>query len=73
VKAETKIKCGKSYLIESIKYDNINIPKGMEIDIEEGGISFKMKLGKARNLLTLRNTVDEVLELLDMIISILEE
>ncbi|QIW25049.1 hypothetical protein EWF20_13520 [Sulfolobus sp. S-194] len=50
----------------SINVDNIDIPKGMNINIsyEENKIIIKisMEITEPRNVLTLRNTVDEILQ-----------
>ncbi|BFI76207.1 KEOPS complex subunit Pcc1 [Sulfurisphaera ohwakuensis] len=50
----------------SINVDNIDIPKGMNIDIshKENKIIIKisMEITEPRNVLTLRNTVDEILQ-----------
>ncbi|GAA5418196.1 KEOPS complex subunit Pcc1 [Sulfurisphaera tokodaii] len=50
----------------SISVDNIDIPKGMNIDIlnKENKIIIKisMEIMEPRNVLTLRNTIDEILQ-----------
>ncbi len=53
-------------IINSLNVDNIDLPKGMEIDSrvignDEVEIIIKMKIVNANDVLTLRNTADEIL------------
>jgi len=54
-------------IIESIKVDNVNIPKGMSIymSVEKENkilIDVSMEIEDTKNILTLRNTVDEIIQ-----------
>ena len=54
-------------IIESIKVDNIDIPKGMSIhmSVEKENkiiIDVSMEIEDNKNILTLRNTVDEIMQ-----------
>jgi len=54
-------------IVESIKVDNIDIPKGMSIhmSVEKENkilIDISMEIEDNKNILTLRNTVDEILQ-----------
>ena len=53
-------------IVESIKVDNIEIPKGMTINMNEKDnrvfIEVSMEIEDNKNILTLRNTVDEILQ-----------
>lgn len=53
-------------IAESIKVDNVDIPEGMSIELkyEENKIvvEVSMEIKEAKNILTLRNTVDEILQ-----------
>jgi len=54
-------------IIESIKVDNVNIPKGMSIymSVENENkilIDVSMEIEDTKNILTLRNTVDEIIQ-----------
>ncbi|WP_231961235.1 KEOPS complex subunit Pcc1 [Saccharolobus sp. A20] len=53
-------------IVNSLNVDNIDLPKGMEIESrvignDEIEIIIKMKIVNANDILTLRNTVDEIL------------
>jgi len=54
-------------IVESIKVDNVDIPKGMRINMinEKDNrilIDVSMEIEDNKNILTLRNTVDEILQ-----------
>ncbi|BFH72663.1 KEOPS complex subunit Pcc1 [Sulfurisphaera javensis] len=53
-------------IAESIKVDNINLPQGMiiETNYEKDKIivNITMEINEPRNILTLRNTIDEILQ-----------
>jgi len=54
-------------IIESIKVDNVNIPKGMSIymSVENENkilIDVSIEIEDTKNILTLRNTVDEIIQ-----------
>ena len=54
-------------IVESIKVDNIDIPKGMTINMlneKENRILIEvsMEIEDNKNILTLRNTIDEILQ-----------
>lgn len=51
-------------IAESIRVDNINIPQGMEINVDSENnkliVEVSMEIKEPKNLLTLRNTLDEI-------------
>ena len=54
-------------IVESVKVDNVNIPKGMTINMYNDKdnrifIEVSMEIEDNKNILTLRNTVDEILQ-----------
>ncbi|QGA54906.1 hypothetical protein GFS03_10105 [Sulfolobus sp. E5-1-F] len=52
-------------IMRSLNVDNINLPEGMSIQIRVEGkkleITIKMKITKPNDLMTVRNTADEIL------------
>ena len=54
-------------IVESIKIDNVDIPKGMSITMSNEKenrilIEVSMEIEDNKNILTLRNTVDDILQ-----------
>ncbi|QKQ99476.1 hypothetical protein GWK48_02870 [Metallosphaera tengchongensis] len=64
-------------IANSIKVDNINIPTGMRIEVrgnKEGvEVVAEVEYRDPKSILTLRNTVDEILEHIEMLIKVLGE
>ncbi|BDC19733.1 KEOPS complex subunit Pcc1 [Acidianus sp. HS-5] len=79
MRAEISIQIQNRYakeIINSLKVDNINIPKGMEIEMNYNencaDIKISMEISSPKDILTLRNTADEILEHANLAINILE-
>ncbi|MCY0873692.1 hypothetical protein D1867_02080 [Acidianus infernus] len=79
MKVEVDIQIQSQYakeIINSLKVDNINIPQGMQIDMNYNGnyanIKIIMEISSFKDILTLRNTADEILEHANLIINLLE-
>ncbi len=79
MKAEISIQIQNQYakeIINSLKVDNINIPKGMEIEMNynenHANIKITMEILSPKDILTLRNTADEILEHANLVINLLE-
>jgi len=79
LKAEINIQIQRPHakeIINSLKVDNINIPQGMQIDMNYNenfaNIKIIMEISSPKDILTLRNTADEILEHANLIINLLE-
>lgn len=79
MKAEINIQIQSPHakeIINSLKVDNINIPQDMQIDMSYNenfaNIKIIMEISSPKDILTLRNTADEILEHANLIINLLE-
>ncbi|MEM0091421.1 MAG: KEOPS complex subunit Pcc1 [Saccharolobus sp.] len=71
------LKCeNPQIIIDSLKVDNANLPKGMQIDNKVNNnileILIKMNINQPNDILTIRNTADEILTHIKAIQSALE-
>ncbi|MEM0362716.1 MAG: KEOPS complex subunit Pcc1 [Sulfolobaceae archaeon] len=71
------LKCeNPQIIIDSLKVDNVNLPKGMQIDNKVNNntleILIKMNINQPNDILTIRNTADEILTHIKAIQSALE-
>ncbi|WP_240938761.1 KEOPS complex subunit Pcc1 [Metallosphaera hakonensis] len=62
-------------IMESIKVDNVDIPEEMKIEMTDLGneieISVEIEITSPKSILTLRNTIDEILAHVDMLTKVL--
>lgn len=63
-------------IYRSIKVDNINLPDSMKINVNKGKnyveVNIEMEIKSSKDVLTLRNTADEILahiEIIEKVIS----
>jgi len=58
-------------IYRSIKVDNIDLPDGMKINVNKGDnyieIYIEMEIKSSKDILTLRNTADEILAHIEVI------
>ncbi|MEM0187790.1 MAG: KEOPS complex subunit Pcc1 [Saccharolobus sp.] len=71
------LKCeNPQIIIDSLKVDNVNLPKGMQIDNKVNNntleILIRMNINQPNDILTIRNTADEILTHIKAIQSALE-
>ncbi|MCG3109727.1 hypothetical protein L3N51_02023 [Metallosphaera sp. J1] len=63
-------------ILNAIQVDNVDLPEGMSIEMKETGegveVVVEMKYSDPKSILTLRNTVDEILEHVEMLMNILK-
>ncbi|MEM4911846.1 MAG: KEOPS complex subunit Pcc1 [Metallosphaera sp.] len=63
-------------MVDSLKADNIDLPHGMKIEMRdlEGKVEVcvEVELVDPKSVLTLRNTVDEILEHIELVDNVLK-
>ncbi|AWR97654.1 hypothetical protein DFR86_08895 [Acidianus sulfidivorans JP7] len=80
MKANIKIVADSYYakeIVESMKIDNVDIPKGMDIKMSYTKnqiiVELSIEVTSSKSILTLRNTADEILEQITLLNNLLQK